>query len=342
MICKNCNNNNIDGVKFCFYCGCELISDNSVKQENVTESVHTKDDTKTTTNISENINKQLINKDIGQNGTIGVIHNDTVSANENANNKKTFSFNLNKKIVIIGGCVTTAFLLVIGVVIFSITSVSNRNSQNLYTVEDYSEVYNNDNYDEETTESMSDDIDNDDYNNYIDSDNEPDNSNSESLSAEIEYDEEDSSLEDAYYFTSARASSVLPDEFEYNYSASNVLENDSACWCEGSSGLGVGEWIELELPETQLLYGLDIINGYAGTQKQYTYNGKVNKIYLEFSDGTTLHTSLKVFDVSNRKKVQTIKFNYPVETSYVRITIEGVDAGECDDTCITYIAPYDR
>lgn len=237
---------------------------------------------------------------------------------------------------------TTAFLLVIGVVIFSITSVSNRNSQNLYTAEDYSEVYNNDNYDEETTESMSDDIDNDDYNNYIDSDNEPDNSNSESLSAEIEYDEEDSSLEDAYYFTSARASSVLPDEFEYNYSASNVLENDSACWCEGSSGLGVGEWIELELPETQLLYGLDIINGYAGTQKQYTYNGKVNKIYLEFSDGTTLHTSLKVFDVSNRKKVQTIKFNYPVETSYVRITIEGVDAGECDDTCITYIAPYDR
>lgn len=159
MICRNCNNNNIDGVKFCFYCGCELISDNSVKQENVTESVHTKDDTETTTYISENINKQLINKDIGQNGTIGVIHNDTVSANENANNKKTFSFNLNKKIVIIGGCVTVAFLLVIGVVIFSITSVSNRNSQNLYTAENYSEAYNNDNYDEETTESMSDDID---------------------------------------------------------------------------------------------------------------------------------------------------------------------------------------
>ncbi len=335
MVCKNCHNENIDGVKFCFYCGCELISDNSVKQENVTELVHTKDDTKTTNYINENINKPLINNDIGQNGTIGVIHNDTVSANENTNNKKTFSFNLNKKIVIIGGCVTATFLLVIGVVIFSITSVSNRNSQNLSTAEDYSEAYNNDNYDEETTESISDNID-------IDSDNESDNSNSESLSAEIEYDEDNSSLEDAYYFTSARASSVLPDEFEYNYSASNVLDNNSVCWCEGSSGLGVGEWIELELPETQLLHGLDIINGYAGTQKQYIYNGKVNKICLEFSDGTTLHTSLKVFDVSNRKKVQTIKFSYPVETSYVRITIEGVDAGECDDTCITYIAPYDR
>ena len=35
------------------------------------------------------------------------------------------------------------------------------------------------------------------YYDYINSDNEPDNSNSESLTAEIEYDEEDSSLEDA-------------------------------------------------------------------------------------------------------------------------------------------------
>lgn len=341
MICKNCNNNNIDGVKFCFFCGCELTPDNSVKQENVTEPVRTKDDTKTTNYINENINKSFINNDIGRNRTVGAINNEIASTNENVNSKKIFLFNLNKKIVIIGGCVAAALLLVVGIVMFSITSRSNRNSQNLYTAEDYSEVYNNDDYDKETTESISDAVDIDDYNNYIDSDNEPDNNN-ESLSAEIKYDDEESSLEDAYYFTSARASSVLPDEFEYNYSASNVLDNNSACWCEGSGGLGVGEWIELELPETQLLYGLDIINGYAGTQKQYTYNGKVNEICLEFSDGTTLHTSLKVFDVSNRKKVQTIKFNYPVETSYVRITIEGVDAGECDDTCITYIAPCDR
>ena len=42
MICRNCNNNNIDGVKFCFYCGCELISDNSVNGKEITPNYLTK------------------------------------------------------------------------------------------------------------------------------------------------------------------------------------------------------------------------------------------------------------------------------------------------------------
>lgn len=311
MKCKKCHNDNIDGVKFCFYCGCELTPDNNSVQENSANSNAYKEDIKTPSNLNENN-----------------------SANETISNKKT---GMNKKFVIVGSCVAAAILIVVGIVVFNATNRNVLNNQELNNSVDYSESYNNDD-NEKITENTSSAIDEDYHNDYID-DNESDNKK-ESLSAEIKYDSEESSLSDAYYFTDARASSVLPDEYEYNYSAENVLNNDSTCWCEGSSGLGVGEWIELDLPETQLLYGINIVNGYAGTQKQYTYNSKVNRICLEFSDGSTLHTSLKVFDPSSRKTVQTIEFNYPVETSSVKITIEGVEKGECDDTCITYIAPY--
>lgn len=307
MICKNCHNNNIDGVEFCFYCGCKMSE--NIKAEPIATSDSHFEYKQSQIEMHENDHMELQDVQISNQEAVKPKDRDDIATKSSPSKK-------NKKVVVIGCSVIAFVLIIVGVVAICL----NNKSDNFINDFAYSSNY----YD------------------YINSDNEPDNSNSESLTAEIEYDEEDSSLGDAYYFNSARASSVLPDEFEYSYSASNVLENNAACWCEGSSGLGVGEWIELELPETQLLYGLDIINGYAGTQKQYTYNGKVNKICLEFSDGTTLHTSLKVFDVSNRKKVQTIKFNYPVETSYVRITIEGVDAGECDDTCITYIAPYDR
>ena len=161
-----------------------------------------------------------------------------------------------------------------------------------------------------------------------------------SLSAFVEYESQAQVLQDATSFINAEASSVLPDEFSYNYSANNVLLNNNDCWCENDSGLGIGEWIKLYLPDTQRLYGLDIINGYAGTEKQYVRNSKVTNICIEFSNGQTIHTVLDVFDSADRKRIQTVKFSEPVETSYVKITIEGVQSSECKDTCLSYIAPH--
>ena len=154
-------------------------------------------------------------------------------------------------------------------------------------------------------------------------------------------DKNKSSLEKATYFTTATASSTLPDEGKYNYSPTNVLTKDASCWVEGVAGYGEGEWIKLELPEKQLLSGLKIINGYAaGTLKQYTRNCKITEVTIEFSNGKSITTTLEVLDDANKNTVQTIEFDKPVETSYVKLTIKGVKAGECEDTCLTYVAPY--
>ena len=139
--------------------------------------------------------------------------------------------------------------------------------------------------------------------------------------------------------TVAKASSTLPDEGRFSYSATNVLRHDASCWCENAAGYGEGEWIELTLPEKQRLNGLQIINGYAGTEEQYEKNAKVTQIRIEFSDGTWTIGNLLTMSTDERLSIQRIQLPYPVYTSYVRITITGTESAECEDTCITYIAP---
>ena len=150
----------------------------------------------------------------------------------------------------------------------------------------------------------------------------------------------ESKIKDAAAFSGASASSVLPNESGYSYGAKNVLTSNNSCWCEGSSGYGVGEWIKLDLPEKQRLYGIVMINGYAGTEKQYSYNGKLSDILIEFSGGESARVQLKVPSDSQRRTAQPIFFDTPVDTEYVKITIESVSKGQCADTCLTYVAPY--
>ncbi|MBR1483239.1 MAG: PASTA domain-containing protein [Ruminococcus sp.] len=152
--------------------------------------------------------------------------------------------------------------------------------------------------------------------------------------------EQSSQAQQATYFLNPTASSVLADQQGHNYAPSNVLAYDSTCWVEGAAGLGIGEWIQLELPEAQQLNGLRIVNGYAGSEKQYTYNSKVTRLQIEFSDGQSTIADLEVFSPSNRKTVQVVSFSHPVVTEYVRLTILDAQAGDCSDTCLTYVAPY--
>lgn len=148
-------------------------------------------------------------------------------------------------------------------------------------------------------------------------------------------------LDSATSFISADASSTLPDEYSYDYNPINVMYDDDTCWCENSSGVGIGEWIKLNLPETQLVSGLKIKNGYAGgTAKQYKINSKITDVLIEFSNGYSVEKTLEVYDVEDRNATQIIDFPNPIETSYVKLTIKGVDEGDCKDTCLTYVAPY--
>ena len=156
---------------------------------------------------------------------------------------------------------------------------------------------------------------------------------------------EESPVEASYpaatYFSSAIASSELSAEGEYSYSADNLLKKDKTCWAEGHEGAGENEIIKLYLPDTRMLSGLEIINGYAlGTEKQYNDNGKVEDISVSFSDGQTMYFTLDEMSTKNRGKSQYIRFDEPVATDYVTITIlSAYDDKRFDDTCLTYIAP---
>lgn len=183
-------------------------------------------------------------------------------------------------------------------------------------------------------DASDDDTDNQSQSQQENKNEENDNQENDDVSVEAE------DLQAAQEFTRASASSVLPDQKGYTYSASNALENDSDCWCEDSSGYGEGEWIKFELPEVQMLSGVRIINGYAGTKDQYEHNSKVKDITMEFSNGMTATATLKEFDSNSRKTVQVLEFSEPIETSYVKIIIDSVIPGECEDTCLTYVAPY--
>ena len=155
----------------------------------------------------------------------------------------------------------------------------------------------------------------------------------------------------ASYFSSAIASSQLVDQTDsetkltYNYDPSNVLSNDSTCWCEGGSGTGIGEWIQLDLPGKRRLRGLEIVNGYAGTEKQYVNNTMPTKIRIDFSNGESVEKSLYSLSYSDCQQSQIISFsndfdNGYVDTEYVIITILDTTTSIYEDTCITYIRPY--
>lgn len=159
-------------------------------------------------------------------------------------------------------------------------------------------------------------------------------------------DEVDGTLETATHFVSAVASSELSDEAGHTYKASNVLSDDGSCWCEGAEGYGEGESIILMLPETQKLYGLIIKNGYAGTEKQYNKNSKVTCVMLDLYNGDTAmgcRLYLDVYDANDRNTYQKFDFTEifgdAVPATSIKLTIEEVERGYYDDTCLTYIAP---
>ncbi|MGN9167659.1 hypothetical protein DX902_03640 [Paenibacillus jamilae] len=127
-----------------------------------------------------------------------------------------------------------------------------------------------------------------------------------------------------------KASSTLPSKGTQTYDAKNLVDRDSStAWCEGVNGNGEGETIVLDLGSLQKVNGIQIINGYAKSEKSYRENNRVQQLKLEFSDGS----SLEMNDFNTRKK-----FKEPIHTSFIKLTILSVERGtKYQDTCISDI-----
>ncbi len=131
----------------------------------------------------------------------------------------------------------------------------------------------------------------------------------------------------------ATASSYLDERTVVHYPQRVLDGNLATAWCEGASGVGVGEWIQLTAPSggKMSLIGVQLRSGYQADQKRFTNNGWPTELLVECEGGYSQHVSLHHYD-------DFIFLDTPVVTQWIRFTILDAQPGEkYEDTCISEI-----
>ncbi|WP_090737818.1 discoidin domain-containing protein [Paenibacillus sp. Mc5Re-14] len=123
------------------------------------------------------------------------------------------------------------------------------------------------------------------------------------------------------------ASSTLSDRSNYSFSVNNLTDdNNLTPWCEGTKGGGVGETLTIDLGSVQEVRGIEMINGIMWVNNKYIDMNTIQRMKLDFSDGQS--TVLENNDTR-------FKFNEPIRTSFVKISILEVKKGaDFPNTCI--------
>ena len=123
----------------------------------------------------------------------------------------------------------------------------------------------------------------------------------------------------------------------HSYSAQKTLDGDlSTCWCEGSSGDGIGDYIVFEFDNDYYINEITLWNGLCTNEELYYKNSRIKTMTIEFSDGSS--TEYKCgSDWTDR--VNEIRLQSPVKTSYIKIIINSVHSGnKYTDTCISEVS----
>ncbi len=118
----------------------------------------------------------------------------------------------------------------------------------------------------------------------------------------------------------------------------NALDgNSSTAWIESAPGAGIGEWIRLGFDRAHTIHGIGISNGYKKSAELYAKNGRVKRLEVAFSNGSS-----QIFTLADQASgMEQLTFGQPVSTDSVRITILEVYGGyKYDDTCITELSVF--
>ena len=130
------------------------------------------------------------------------------------------------------------------------------------------------------------------------------------------------------------------------YGAGNAIDgSNTTAWVEGVGGDGVGEWIQINLPQTTTLTGLRFKSGYWKSERHLLLNTRVARILVTFSDGAS--EEFELFDPQEQSPGilstagQEIIFSHSHASNYLKVTILAVylDGTEDHDTCISEIVP---
>lgn len=133
------------------------------------------------------------------------------------------------------------------------------------------------------------------------------------------------------------------------YSGMNLIDGDySTVWVEGVSGTGVGETITLHLDKIQLVYGVQICNGYTASYDLYNKNGTLTDVKIDFGNGKVMESSVGGYafediadDYLAECNMNKVELDEPVMTDTITITITGAKQGvKYDDTCVSEVRVY--
>lgn len=140
-------------------------------------------------------------------------------------------------------------------------------------------------------------------------------------------------------FTMVETSTVLaPDKTTSDYSGRNAMDGalDTA-WNEGSPSDGTGEWIEFIAYTPQHVSSVSIAGGYPKLYKDgsdvYYKNNRPRQVTISYDGGSQ---AFMMQDL--RGQFQTLTLSQPIDTTFVRITIDSVYRGaNFNDCCIAEV-----
>ena len=143
-----------------------------------------------------------------------------------------------------------------------------------------------------------------------------------------------------YIIDSVSASSTLKEKTITHF-PENVLDGDKAtCWSEDAEGYGINEYIMISFSEKVSLTELDFVNGYLKKETTYNKNGRLAEIEMAYDGGSKVAVleDLSFAQASELEYTDSVIFDEPIETDYVKIYIKSVYEGtECEDTCVSEI-----
>jgi hypothetical protein len=128
------------------------------------------------------------------------------------------------------------------------------------------------------------------------------------------------------------ASSVLPPQGTNTYGPEHLIgraENENTAWCEGATGVGIGETVTEKLDSAYAARAFSITNGYAKSDEAFRANGRIRTAIVETSRGYKATVTLK--DTREAQKVSFPKS----KISWIKLTITAVYPGTHADTCVS-------
>ena len=129
------------------------------------------------------------------------------------------------------------------------------------------------------------------------------------------------------------------------FKASNTIDGSAqTCWCVNTEETGgVGASIEYRLRRKTTVRGIRLLNGnlYRPDADLYSLNGQVRVFTVRFSDGTQISAAAD-YNSGDPQQWQTIRFEEPVTTDSLRLTVQSAYTGSLYTTnvCLTEIEVF--